>query len=59
MKTYIKPNTAITNIKLQSHLLIISNGDNALQGSSNGDYADGVTLGSRRSSLWDDEDSEY
>ncbi|MBP5339157.1 MAG: hypothetical protein J6Z14_07635 [Prevotella sp.] len=58
MKTYIKPNTTITDIELQNHLLIISGGENTKQGGSNGDYTSGVTLGSRRSSLWDDEDDE-
>ena len=58
MKTYIKPNTTIIDIKLQNHLLIVSGDESQKQVSSNGDYADGVILGSRRSTLWDDEEEE-
>lgn len=58
MKTYIKPSVIITGIKLDKHLLIISGGENALHGGSNGEYTNGVTLGSRSFSVWDDDDED-
>lgn len=56
MKTYIKPNTIITVIKLDSQLMTISGGEEQLQGTSNGEYTEsgGITLGARQS-VWDDE----
>ena len=62
MKAYIKPNTTIVDIELQDQLLTISGnkGEQQLQGGSNGEYTDGVNLGSRRTSVWgDDEEYEY
>lgn len=60
MKTYIKPNTIVTNIELQNQLLSISGTGEQKQGTSNGEYVnDGtITLGSRHSSIWDEEEEE-
>ena len=57
MKTYIKPNTSITIVKLESQLLNISGNGDQLNGSSNGTYTEngGITLGTRRS-IWDDDE---
>ena len=58
MKIYIKPNTTMTTIVLDKHLLTISGGEQQKQGSSNGEYSEGVTLGSRRSTVWGDDEDE-
>lgn len=60
MKTYIKPNTIVTNIELQNQLLSISGTGEQKQGTSNGEYVNDetITLGSRHSSVWDEEEEE-
>ena len=39
-----------------NQLLMVSGGEEQLRCGSNGDYAEGVTLGSRRVEIWDEED---
>ncbi len=60
MKTYIKPNTIVTNVELQNQLLSISGSGDQKQGTSNGEYVnDGsITLGSRNFSIWGDDEEE-
>ena len=61
MKAYIKPNTTIVDVELQDQLLTISGTGNQLQGGSNGEYTNEVTLGARRNnySVWGEEDEEF
>lgn len=60
MKTYNKPNTDVIYVKLENQLLTISGGSDQLRGGLNGDYTEGITLGSRQGSLFFDDDfDEY
>lgn len=59
MKTYIMPNITVVNIKVKDHLLTISGTDEQKQGSSNGEYTEGVTLGAKGGGWsWDDTEPE-
>ena len=57
MKKYIKPSATVTHIIMETSFMTVSGDGNTRYGGSNGNYTDGVTLGSRRGN-WDDEDDE-
>lgn len=60
MKKYSKPNTDITYLQLEGQLLTMSQDGDTLKGGENGEYTEsgGITLGSRRNSVWGDDEDE-
>jgi len=59
-RTYLIPTMTVVEIKTSGNMLnITSNGEGGLNGGSNGEYYEGVNIGSRGFDLsWDDDDEE-
>ena len=62
MKRYMKPSTEVLNVMLEGQLMTMSGnaGDATINGGYNGEYESGtVNLGSRRGSVWGDEEEDF
>ena len=57
-RTYLIPTMTVVEIKTSGNMLNITSDGAGLNGGSNGEYHEGVNIGSRGFTLWDDDDEE-